>query len=48
VRQAAIVVGAPALAACRVAVVVLHENLPEGLDPRSEGVAWPVRVEMLQ
>ena len=30
------------------AVVVLHEDLPEGLGPRSEDVAWPVRVDVLQ
>jgi hypothetical protein len=47
-RQSSIVVGAPAQTACRVAVVVLHEDLPEGLGPGAEGVACPVCVEMVQ
>jgi hypothetical protein len=47
-RQPALVVGAPAQAARRVAVVVLHDDLPQRLDTGTERVAPPVRVEMLQ
>lgn len=47
-RQPALLVGAPAQAARRVAIVVLHEDLPEGLDPGTEHATRPERVEMFQ
>lgn len=47
-RQPALLVGAPAQAARRVAVVVLHDDLPESLDTGTERADCPVRVEMFQ
>ncbi|HEX6360879.1 hypothetical protein [Actinophytocola sp.] len=47
-RQPAIVLGAPTQTAHRVAVVVLHDDLPQRLDTGTERVAPPVRTEMFQ
>ncbi|MBU3866512.1 hypothetical protein KN815_21330 [Streptomyces sp. 4503] len=40
--------GPPAQAACRIAVVVLHDNLPQGLGLRAGPVTLSVLVEALQ
>ena len=47
-RQPALIVGAPAQAASRVTVVVLHDDLLQRLDTGPERVAPPVRAEMFQ